>query len=181
VNEINTGNSNYSLFLAANASAPYEIEVSVNSSVSNYTTGIPALWSKNINLLGGSYPNFDGSIDLSNFSSVNHVVIANQSKAPYGAMAEKIMIEVTRQWDDVETKGNLIIEDNIDATYKYIANDVNSIGYVALSQICANGTITEGYGYYGYDGGNLEYEIPQTGVVINQNATANSIAIDFWN
>ncbi|MDR1975387.1 MAG: substrate-binding domain-containing protein [Campylobacteraceae bacterium] len=166
--------SNYSLFLAANATAPYEVcEDYKNSSVSNYTTGIPALWTKNGSLIN----NVTGIIDLDNLDiSGGKVAIANQTKAPYGLAAQKIMENATKQWDEISGGGYLNILDNIDLTYLYVNATESSVGYIAYSRVCQNGSITDGYGKPYPD-----YGIAQAGIMIDQNnATKESIAQGFW-
>jgi ABC-type molybdate transport system substrate-binding protein len=181
--EINTQNgsgytsSNYSLFLAANASAPSQVTVYTIGSISDYTTGIPALWSMNASLVNLT----NGTLVLSNLTNNATVIIANQSIAPYGLAAQRIMQENTSQWDAVNGTINgtrlLFIEPNIDATYNHIANNQNTAGYVALSQICENG-IPMNYSYSSYSS---EFNIPQAGVVLDQDDTdKDNLAIDFW-
>jgi molybdate transport system substrate-binding protein len=174
VNEINAGNSNYSLFLAANHTAPYDVPDYSVGSVSNYTTGIPALWSNRTDstlLTKNSSGVFNGSINLANIPASGYVVIANQATAPYGAKAEEIMRNATGQWNNITGENYLKIESNIDNTYNYIGANNDSVGYVALSQICLNGTIKEGSAYYNYKQDYNIANIPQAGVVIHQNAT----------
>jgi molybdate transport system substrate-binding protein len=182
VNEINAGNSSYSLFLAANASAPYEVTsyaLDGNATIHNYTTGIPALWSMNETLLTKVGSSFNGFINLNNLSGNGRVVIANQTTAPYGLAAQRIMQVYTGQWSNINGSGLLRTESNIDNTYNYIKTNNSSVGYVALSQICRNGDIFEGFGYKNYPS---SYYIPQAGVVIHQNATGkDGNATQFWN
>ncbi|MDR0578981.1 MAG: substrate-binding domain-containing protein [Campylobacteraceae bacterium] len=193
VNDINTGNSGYSLFLAANASAPYSVTnytVNGTDTIHNYTTGIPVLWSKNVSLVDfDSTGNTNGSITLTALIlGVNEVVIADPALAPYGLAAVDIMKTVTNQWSAVTNGTNstsantsngsyLITKNNIDSTYTYINATESAVGYVALSQVCRNSIITSGYGYKDYPS---TYDIPQSGVLINQNPTENSIAAAFW-
>jgi molybdenum ABC transporter molybdate-binding protein len=178
--DINNGIGNYSLFLAANATAPYQVNTSLRyGNVSNYTTGIPVLWSHNANLLTkNSSGDFNGSINLYSIPSGGKVVIANQTKAPYGLAAQEIMEYNTSQWGDVNSSGSysylLHIEDNIDATYTYIDTHSDSIGYVARSQICRN-SIDANYTYSKYPS---TYNIPQAGVVLNNGNT--TLAKTFW-
>jgi molybdate transport system substrate-binding protein len=177
VDAINNGSSNYSLFLAANDTAPDEVFIYSTGSVSNYTTGIPVLWSTNASLFDvNSSGNFNGSINITALANRNDsVIIANQITAPYGLAAQEIMEFETFQWSNISTSGALKIVSNINAAYNNISANASTIGYVARSQVCYNGVNAN----YTYDGYPSTYNIPQAGVVLSYGNT--TVATAFWN
>jgi molybdate transport system substrate-binding protein len=164
VNEINTGTTSYTLFLAANASAPLDISTTYRGTNTpfTYANGIPVLWSSHLTtaqLMSG------GVINQTNVTSL---AIGNPDLAPYGLAAETILTDLG-QWEDQPS--DWITEyDNISLTYNAIAAGTQIAGFVSKAQVCQQ--LGTGYGYHQFAS---TYDIIQKGILLlPANATTSA-------
>jgi molybdate transport system substrate-binding protein len=150
VTELTDGGNpeNFSVFLAANVAGPNTVCGYANSTTPclptstllpnnpvNYTRGLSLMWTA-VNSTNKWDDN--GTINVSGVSNVN---IADPGKAPYGVAAIQIL-NSTKQYDNVSSE--IVYQDNIDDTLKATQNDNSSIGFIAKSQQCVNGTVSSG-------------------------------------
>jgi molybdate transport system substrate-binding protein len=127
----------FHVFLSADQSTPQKLAsegLAVPNSRFTYATGQLALWNKQKDLVDGN-----GQILKSN--SIQRVAVANPKLAPYGAAALETMTSLGLL-SDLQPK--LVQGDNISQTYQFVFTQNAPIGFVALSQIYANGTMTAG-------------------------------------
>jgi molybdate transport system substrate-binding protein len=127
----------FHVFMSADQSTPQKLALeglAVPNSRFTYATGQLALWSKQKDLVDGN-----GQILKSN--SIQRVAVANPKLAPYGAAALETITSLGLL-NDLQPK--LVQGDNISQTYQFVFTQNAPIGFVALSQIYANGTMTAG-------------------------------------
>jgi molybdate transport system substrate-binding protein len=127
----------FDVFLSADQSTAQKLALegmAVPNSRFTYATGQLALWSKQKDLVDDK-----GQILKSN--SIQRIAVANPKLAPYGAAA---LETITRLGLLNELQPKLVQGDNISQTYQFVFTQNAPIGFVALSQIYANGAITSG-------------------------------------
>jgi molybdate transport system substrate-binding protein len=127
----------FHVFLSADQSTPQKLALeglAVPNSRFTYAKGQLALWSKQKDLV-----DVNGQILKSN--SIQRVAVANPKLAPYGAAALETITSLGLL-NDLQPK--LVQGDNISQTYQFVFTQNAPIGFVALSQIYANGTLTSG-------------------------------------
>ena len=127
----------FDVFLSADQSTAQKLALegmAVPNSRFTYATGQLALWSKQKDLVDDK-----GQILKSN--SIQRIAVANPKLAPYGAAA---LETITRLGLLNELQPKLVQGDNISQTYQFVFTQNAPIGFVALSQIYANGSITSG-------------------------------------
>ena len=127
----------FDVFLSADQSTAQKLALegmAVPNSRFTYATGQLALWSKQKDLVDSN-----GQILKSN--SIQRVAVANPKLAPYGAAALETITSLGLL-NDLQPK--LVQGDNISQTYQFVFTQNAPIGFVALSQIYANGTMTSG-------------------------------------
>ena len=130
----------FQVLLAADALTPLKLEsegLGVAGSRFTYAVGKLVLWSRQPGLVDDQ-----GAILRS--SRFERMALANPKLAPYGAAA----VEVMRQMGvlkDIQPK--LVQGENIAQTYQFIASGNAQLGFVALSQVMADGKIVQGSGW----------------------------------
>jgi molybdate transport system substrate-binding protein len=127
----------FDVFLSADQSTAQKLALegmAVPNSRFTYATGQLALWSKQKDLVDDK-----GQILKSN--SIQRIAVANPKLAPYGAAA---LETITRLGLLNELQPKLVQGDNISQTYQFVFTQNAPIGFVALSQIYADGSITSG-------------------------------------
>jgi len=127
----------FQILLAADDETPVKIEkegLGVAGSRFTYAIGRLVVWSKQ--------PGFvDDRGDVLRSGQFQRIAIANPKLAPYGAAALEAMTQLgvlqalQPKWVQAE---------NIAQTYQFIATENVPLGFVALSQVMANGKITHG-------------------------------------
>jgi len=165
VNEINAGTP-YSLFLAADADWPGEVDESKRgpNEPFTYAYGIPVLWSAKVatdGLMNGN---------AINKANVTSLAIGNPNLAPYGAAAVEILTGMG-QWPD--DSGWITQYDNIALTKTAIETKAKDAGFVSKAQVCTQ--LGDGYGVKdGFPIANIE----QKGIQI-ANVDSTSTTKDF--
>lgn len=127
----------FQILLAADDTTPAKLEregKAVAHSRFTYAVGTLVLWSAQ-----PGYIDAQGAVlKTGNFK---HLAIANPKLAPYGLAATQVMdkLGVT-----AALTPRLVQGENIAQTYQFIATGNASLGFVALSQVMADGKITSG-------------------------------------
>ncbi|MDF1589777.1 MAG: molybdate ABC transporter substrate-binding protein [Gammaproteobacteria bacterium] len=127
----------FDVFLSADTHKPEQLEhdnLTVKGSRFTYALGTLVLWSPNSDIVDAN-----GTILLKN--EFSHIAIANPKLAPYGTAAQQVM-ENLGVWSQQQNK--LVQGENIAQTYQFVSTSNAELGFVALSQIMAKGTIRKG-------------------------------------
>ncbi|CAI07652.1 Molybdate ABC transporter, periplasmic molybdate-binding protein [Aromatoleum aromaticum EbN1] len=127
----------FDVFLAADAKAPAKLEeegLALRGSCFTYGIGRLVLWS--------AQPGFvDAHGDVLKRSNFRHLAVASPKTAPYGAAA----LEVLKRLGLADVlREKLVTGENIAQTYQFVASGNAELGFVALSQVAADGTIGRG-------------------------------------
>lgn len=127
----------FEVFLSADATTPQKLEdegLSVLNTRFNYANGQLVLWSKQEALV-------DPQGQILKSKGIQRIAIANPKLAPYGLAAMQALTQLGLQ---AELQPKLVMGDNIAQTYQFVMTQNAQIGFVALSQVYANGKITSG-------------------------------------
>lgn len=130
----------FEVLLSADEKGPQKLEqaeLSVPNSRFIYALGRPVLWSAT-----PGYVDDQGKILTT--GGFKHLALANPKLAPYGAAA----VEVLKKMGLMEKLQPLIVQgENIAQTHQFINTANAELGFVALSQVIANGKISTGSGW----------------------------------
>jgi molybdate transport system substrate-binding protein len=130
----------FQVLLAADAQTPLRLEkegLGIAGSRMTYAVGKLVLWSRQPGLVDDN-----GAVLRS--GRFERIAIANPKLAPYGAAAVEVMGQMG-VLKDMQPK--LVQGENIAQTYQFIATGNAQLGFVALSQVTADGKITQGSGW----------------------------------
>ena len=149
----------FEVLLAADDETPLKIEqegLAVKGTRFTYATGRLVLWSKQ--------PNFvDDKGEVLQQLRFDRLAMANPKLAPYGLAAAE-MLSKAGLWQNVQPK--LVMGDNIGQTYQFVATENAQLGFVALSQVWADGKLTQGSAWV--VPAHLHNPIKQDAVLLNQ-------------
>ena len=127
----------FDVFLSADQITPQKLEaegLGVASTRFNYATGQLVLWSRQ-----------DGVVDdkgqVLRGKNIQRIALANPKLAPYGVAAWEAMTALGLL---EELKPKMVQGDNIAQTYQFVSTQNAQVGFVALSQVFANGQLTSG-------------------------------------
>ena len=127
----------FQILLAADEETPARIEkegLGVANSRFTYATGQLVLWSKQAGLV-------DDKGDVLRGGKFERLAIANPKLAPYGLAA----IETLTRLGLLQSLTPKFVQgENIAQTYQFVATENAALGFVALSQVFADGHIKEG-------------------------------------
>nr|WP_295785413.1 molybdate ABC transporter substrate-binding protein [Rhodoferax sp.] len=127
----------FQILLAADHETPARIEkegLGVANSRFAYATGKLVLWSKQAGLV-------DEKGDVLRSGKFDRIAIANSKLAPYGQAA----METLTKLGLLQSLASKFVQgENISQTYQFIATENAALGFVALSQVFADGRIKEG-------------------------------------
>ncbi len=130
----------FEIFLSADDEKPAKLEqegLTVAGSRFTYALGTLVLWSAK-----PGYVDDRGQILAK--GGFQHLAIADPKLAPYGVAA----LEVIKGMGLSETLQPLLVQgDNISQTHQFISTGNAELGFVALSQVIADGKIGEGSGW----------------------------------
>lgn len=149
----------FDLFLSADQLTPQKLEaegLGVPNSRFTYATGQLVLWSKQEGLV-------DAKGHVLQNKSIQPIALANPKLAPYGAAAMETMTNLGLL---KELQSKLVQGDNIAQTYQFVSTQNAQIGFVALSQVFANGKITSGSAWI--VPGNLHQPIQQDVILLRK-------------
>lgn len=159
----------FGVLLAADNTTPLKLEqekLGVAGSRFTYAIGRLVLWSKTPGLV-------DAQGEILKSGQFDKIAIANPRLAPYGAAA----VEVIQRLGLANRIGPKIIEGtNISQAYQFVFSENALLGFVALSQVFAEGKIKEGSGWIVPAG--LHAPIRQDAVLLNpgrHNAAASAL------
>ena len=127
----------FMLLLAADDEIPARLEkegYAVASTRFTYALGRLVLWSAKAGVV-------DERGEVLARGSFQHIALANPKLAPYGAAA----VETLAKLDLLERlRPRFVQGENIGQTFQFVATGNAPLGFVALSQVMANGRITNG-------------------------------------
>lgn len=127
----------FDVFLAADQITPQKLEaegLGVAFTRFNYATGQLVLWSKQDGLV-------DDKGQVLRSKNIQRIALANPKLAPYGVAAWETMTALGLL---EELKPKMVQGDNIAQTYQFVSTQNAQVGFVALSQVFANGQLTTG-------------------------------------
>lgn len=127
----------FDILLAADVSTPLRLEqegATVAGTRVTYAIGKVVLWSKNPRLI-------DNQGQILRTGAFDKIAIANPRLAPYGTAA----MQVLQNMGVVSSVRPKMVEAaNIAQAYQFVATQNATLGFVALSQVSANGILREG-------------------------------------
>ena len=127
----------FDVFLAADTKTPARLvqeDMALSDSHFTYAVGRLVLWSATAGLID------DAGKVLRN-PTIDRIAIADPKLAPYGAAAQEV---IERLGLTHELQPKLVQGKNISQAYQFVASGNAQIGFVALSQVFANGELKEG-------------------------------------
>jgi molybdate transport system substrate-binding protein len=130
----------FEVLLAADVDTPAKLEtagLAVPGSRFTYAIGRLVLWSAT-----AGYVDADGRV-LSR-SDYRHLAIANPKTAPYGAAAVNVLAKL-KLLSAVQPR--LVQGENIAQTHQFVSTGNAQLGFLALSQVYADGKLTSGSGW----------------------------------
>jgi len=127
----------FDLLLAADDETPARLEkegLAVTGARFTYATGRLALWSQR--------PGFvDDKGEVLRVGHFDKLAIADPKLAPYGAAAVQALTKLGL-YQSLSPK--LVQGENIGQAYQFVATENAALGFVALSQVFADGRVTQG-------------------------------------
>lgn len=130
----------FHVFLSADQEVPARLEREnrvLPGTRFTYATGRLVLWSKQAGLV-------DNNGDILRSNGFQKIAMADPKLAPYGAAAIEVLENLgLRQ----ALAPKLVQGENIATAYQFVATGNAALGFVALSQVMANGSLTEGSGW----------------------------------
>lgn len=130
----------FHVFLSADDETPAKLEkegFGVKGSRFTYATGQLILWSKQ--------PGFiDEKAEVLRTGQFQRIAVANPKLAPYGAAALETLQKLGLLQ---QLQPKLVQGDNIAQTYQFVSTENAQLGFVALSQVYADGKLTQGSGW----------------------------------
>ena len=127
----------FQLLLAADDETPLKLEqegLGVPGSRFTYATGQLVLWSPQPGLV-------DDKGEVLRSGRFQRLALANPKLAPYGAAAIETLTGLGLL---AELRPRLVQGDNIAQTYQFVASENAPLGFVALSQVYADGRVSRG-------------------------------------
>jgi len=127
----------FDVLLAADDDTPLKIEkegLSVVGSRFTYATGQLVLWSKQAGLV-------DDKGEVLRSGKFQKIAIANPKLAPYGLAATETLTQLGLL---SELQPKIVMGESIGQTYQFLVTENAQLGFVALSQVFADGKITQG-------------------------------------
>lgn len=127
----------FQVFLSADQAKPAALiknGLALADSRFSYAIGALALWSQDEQLV-------DNKAKVLTTSNFTKLAIANPKLAPYGAAA---MQTLTKLGLNNQLQDKLVLGENISQTYQFVVTGNAQLGFVALSQVMAEGTVSKG-------------------------------------
>jgi len=130
----------FDILLAADAATPARLEaedLALPSSRFTYAVGRLVLWSARRDVV-------DARGEILRSGSLSRLAIANPKLAPYGVAAVQVL---ERLGIEGALRDRWVRGENIAQTYQFVASGNVEVGFVALSQVVAEGRIKSGSGW----------------------------------
>ena len=127
----------FQVLLAADDETPRRLEaegLGVPGSRFSYATGRLVLWSRQPGLV-------DGKGEVLRSGRFQRLAIANPKLAPYGAAAIETLTKLGLL---AELQPRIVQGDSVGQAYQFVATENAQLGFVALSQVQADGRIAQG-------------------------------------
>jgi molybdate transport system substrate-binding protein len=127
----------FQVLLSADQETPARLEkegLGVAGTRFTYAIGKLVLWSKQAGLV-------DAKGDVLRQGGFDKLAIANPKLAPYGAAAIETLTQLGLL---AQLKPKFVEGANIAQTYQFVASENAALGFVALSQVFAEGRLTQG-------------------------------------
>lgn len=127
----------FQILLAADDETPRKLEQAgqgVAGSRFTYARGRLVLWSRQAGLV-------DARGEILRSGNFSRLALANPKLAPYGAAA---FAALERLGLLEQLRPRLVYGDNIAQAYQFVASENAQLGFVAMSQVSADGRITQG-------------------------------------
>lgn len=127
----------FHVLLSADEATPARLEregKAVADTRFTYATGALVLWSAQAGLVDDQ-----GAVLRS--GSFRHIALANPKVAPYGAAAVQVMEKMGLA---TTLQPRWVLGENIAQTFQFVASGNAQLGFVALSQVMADGRIAQG-------------------------------------
>lgn len=159
----------FDLLLSADQATPARLVkegAAVEGSQFTYATGRLVLWSKQPGLVDAQ-----GEVLRSRFE---RLAIADPKVAPYGAAALEVLDQLQLR---SQVQARLVQGESIAQTYQFVFSGNAPLGFVALSQVMADGRITEGSAWV--VPARLHTALQQDAVLL-QRGKGNAAAQAFW-
>ncbi len=137
----------FEVLLAADAKTPARLEqegAAVTGSRFTYAIGTLALWSPQAGVVdsrGDILRNGAGPSTGGERAAFDRIALADPKLAPYGAAAMETL-QALGVNDALQPR--IVIGEDINQAYQFVASGNAAIGFVALSQIMLEGTLTSG-------------------------------------
>lgn len=171
--QINNG-APFDAFFSADTKTPKKlIDEGKASDYMEYAQGKLALYSTKL-------PVATKAEEIIKGGEFNHLALANPKGAPYGTAAVEVLTKLG-EYDKLNDAKKIVQGESITATFQFVMTDNAQLGFVALSQIKAPSSPTQGKGEYWLVPQEDYTPINQAAVLINgskQAATAKNF-IDF--
>jgi molybdate transport system substrate-binding protein len=130
----------FDVFLSADSDRPARLEtegLAVSGSHFTYAIGTLVLWSPKPAVV-------DSAGKLLSSERYHTISIANPGTAPYGAAAQQVLMALGL-WDKLNSAKKVVIGENIDQAWQFAATGAADVGFVALSEVTRDGTISGSY------------------------------------
>jgi molybdate transport system substrate-binding protein len=130
----------FHVFLSADDETPIKLEnegFAVKGTRFTYATGQLILWSKQAGFI-------DEKADVLRTGQFQRIAIANPKLAPYGLAALETLQKLGLLQ---QLQPKLVQGDNIAQTYQFVSTENAQLGFVALSQVYADGKLLQGSGW----------------------------------
>lgn len=127
----------FQILLAADDRTPERLEregLGVSGSRFTYAIGKLALWSRQPRLV-------DDKGDVLRSGRFEHIALADPKLAPYGAAAVEVLNSLGLM---SSLAPKFVTGENIAQTYQFVATGNAELGFVALSQVFADGKLSQG-------------------------------------
>ena len=137
----------FEVLLAADARTPARLEeegAAVTGSRFTYAMGTLALWSPQAGVVdsrGDILRNVAGTTKGGGEAAFDRIALADPKLAPYGAAA---MQTLQALGVNDALRSRIVLGEDINQAYQFVASGNATIGFVALSQIMLEGAITSG-------------------------------------
>jgi len=147
----------FEVLLAADAKTPSKLhQENQGSAPFTYAVGKLALWSKQAGFV-------DDKGEVLKTGHITRLAIADPKLAPYGAAA----IETLTHLHLLDTLRPTFVQgENIGQAYQFVASGNAVVGFVALSQVWSNGSLTEGSAWIVPE--SLHTPIQQDAILLNR-------------